>query len=262
LVLVLVLVAGCAASQSLEPDTALDALRAKKVLIVVTSHDRFGELDRKTGYWLEEVTHFYYLLEKAGFEIDIASPKGGTPPLDERSAEPGDDINDAFRANAKAMRKLSRTMPLAQVNPDDYVVVYFAGGHGAMWDFPKNRRISEIAASIYERGYVVAAVCHGPAALLDVKLSNGQHLIAGKEVTGFSNEEESLVFLRSDVPYSLEDELERRSAGHYVQNMVPFTSYVITSDRVVTGQNPMSTDATAEAVIAALKALPRRPRSR
>jgi putative intracellular protease/amidase len=98
--------------------------------------------------------------------------------------------------------------------------------------------------------------------LLDVKLSNGQHLIAGKEVTGFSNEEESLVFLRSDVPYSLEDELERRSAGHYVQNMVPFTSYVITSDRVVTGQNPMSTDATAEAVIAALKALPRRPRSR
>jgi putative intracellular protease/amidase len=124
-----------------------------------------------------------------------------------------------------------------------------------MWDFSSNAQLSRIAAAIYERGYVVSAVCHGPAGLLNIKLSNGSYLIEGKEVTGFSNEEETLVMLTSDVPYLLEDELDKKSGGHFKQSVFPFASFTVTSGRLVTGQNPGSTDATAEAVIEVLKTI-------
>ena len=245
--------AACAADNAVRDEPSFARLRQKKVLVVVSSHDRFGNTDRKTGYWLEEVTHFYYRLEQAGFEVDITSPRGGTPPMDPRSADENDEINAAFLANARAARKLEATLRPDQVRAEDYIVVYFAGGHGAMWDFPNNQALASIAASVYARGGVVAAVCHGPSGLLGVKLPDGRDLIAGKKVTGFTNEEEGVLFLKSDVPFLLEDELEKKSGGKFVQSLVPFTSHAVVSERLVTGQNPMSTDAAAEAVIETLE---------
>jgi putative intracellular protease/amidase len=264
LVLAAVATLGCAADNSVRDEPSFARLRQKKVLMVVTSHDRLGNTGKKTGYWLEEVTHFYYRLEQAGFAIDIVSPRGGTPPLDPRSHDENDadEVNRAFLDNARASRKLASSLRPDQVRAEDYIVVYFAGGHGAMWDFPADQKLASIAASVYERGGVVAAVCHGPAGLLGIKLSDGRHLIQGKKVTGFSNEEEGLVFLKSDVPYLLEDELEKKSGNNFVQSLVPFTSYAVVSERVVTGQNPMSTDATAEAVLDTLEAIASRGSAR
>jgi putative intracellular protease/amidase len=250
---------GCAADNgALRDDPRFARLREKKVLVVVTSHEKFGAKDRKTGYWLEEVSHFYYALEKVGFQIDIVSPRGGAPPMDPRSEDEDDDINRAFLANSRARQKLANTKRPEEVRAEDYVVVYFAGGHGAMWDFPENRSLATIAASVYEQGGVVAAVCHGPSGLLGIKLSNGRDLIAGKKVTGFSNEEESLLMLKSDVPFLLEDELDKKSGGHFVQTAMPFTSHAVESERVVTGQNPASTGETAQVVIETLRRIAER----
>jgi putative intracellular protease/amidase len=226
---------------------ALQPLRGRKALIVVTSNQRFGELRRKTGWWLEEVAHFHQYMKEAGIEVDFASPGGGRAPMDPKSDQ-SDELNDAFEQDAEAMRKLARTMPVSEVDPGDYAVVYFAGGHGTMWDFAEDPHIQRIAARVYEDGQVVAAVCHGLAALLEVRLASGERLIAGKPLTGFSNAEESLLGLSDDVPFLLEDELEARGATHE-QAFFPFASHVVVSDRLVTGQNPASTDDTAKAVL-------------
>jgi putative intracellular protease/amidase len=175
--------------------------------------------------------------------------------MDPESADADDDINRAFLNNERARRKLANTMRPEEARAEDYVVVYFAGGHGAMWDFRENRSLATIAASVYERGGVVAAVCHGPSGLLGIKLSDGRDLIAGKTVTGFTNEEEGLLFLKSDVPFLLEDALEKKSGGNFVQALWPFTSHAVVSERVVTGQNPMSTSETARAVIETLRTI-------
>ena len=264
LTLILAGALGCAADNAVRDEPGFARLRQKKVLMVVTSHDRLGDTGKKTGYWLEEVTHFYYRLERAGFQIDIVSPRGGTPPLDPRSHDEDDDdeINRAFLDNPRASKKLAQTLRPDQVRADDYIVVYFAGGHGAMWDFPGDRKLASLAASVYERGGVVAAVCHGPAGLLGIQLSDGRELIRGKKVTGFTNEEEGLVFLKSAVPYLLEDELEKKSGNNFVQSLVPFTSHAVVSERLVTGQNPMSTDAAAEAVVETLEAIAARDTAR
>ena len=230
-------------------EPALQRLRGKKVLIAVTSHARFGKLERTTGYWLEEVAHFHEYMKHAGLVVDFVSPKGGAAPMDPESDE-SDDLNDAFRNDREAMAKLARTMKPDQIEPDAYVAIYFAGGHGTMWDFRHDEGLQAIAARIYERGHLVAAVCHGPAALLGVRLTNGKHLLAGKTVTGFSNAEESLIGLTEDVPFLLQDELEARAS--YDKAVFPFASYVVVSGRLITGQNPASTDETAKAVLSAL----------
>lgn len=224
--------------------TAIAAER--KVLIVVTSHDRMGATGEATGLWLSEMTHPYHVLEQAGFTVDIASIKGGTAPVDPRSVDDADPVNAAFLGNAATRAKLENTLPLDAVSPKDYAAILFSGGHGTVWDFPASPAVDRVASAIHAAGGIVAAVCHGPSALLNVHDSDGNLLIKGKRVAGFSNAEERAVKLENVVPFLLEDRLKEGGA-RYVEGAL-FTKHVVVDGRLVTGQNPQSATAVGEAV--------------
>jgi putative intracellular protease/amidase len=257
---------GCAAGEARIGAPKVAASKAyarhgdKKIAIVVSNHGKFGPADARdredTGYWLAEVTHFYHVVAQHGFAVDFVSPRGGAAALDPDSYDLDDDINRAFVADKKLWRSLRSTRAAKDADPADYAVVYFAGGHGTMWDFPKSAALAELTRKVYEGGAVVAAVCHGVAALLEVKRRDGKRLIAGRRVTGFGNFEENLAGHTSDVPFLLADALEARGA-RYEGNVFPFTSYVVVDGRLVTGQNPASTSDVAEAVIELLETLPK-----
>lgn len=223
----------------------------KKVLIVVTSHDKLGTTGKNTGYYLSEVTHPYYQLEKAGFEIDIASPKSGKAPMDETSRDLSDKDNKRFLETPSLITKLNNTKLLANINANEYSAILFAGGHGTMWDFPTNPDISRIAASIYENGGIVAAVCHGPAALVNIQLANGKYLVDGKSLTAFTNDEEDKVNLTQVMPFLLEDKLIGRGADFKKAGL--WEQHVIVSDRLVTGQNPASASRVGKEIANLLK---------
>lgn len=215
----------------------------KRALIVVTSNDTFGPngpRDKRTGWYLSEVTHVYYPLVEAGYTVDFASPRGGAAPLDESSRKLDDADNRRFVEDGHLAR-LETTAALGAVDPARYDVVHFAGGHGVMWDFPGNPDVGRIAAGVYQRGGVVAAVCHGPAALVDVKLSDGTYLVSGKEVSAFTDEEERAVKLSEVVPFLLSSTLAKR--GAHLRPAANWTSQVSVSERLVTGQNPQSAKA-------------------
>ncbi len=219
-----------------------------KILLVLTSHDRLGETGKPTGAYLGEVAHPYDVFTKAGFAIDLASPLGGRPPLD--GLDKIDPISQAFLDDKEAQGRLERTQRPSEVDAAAYDAIFYAGGHGTMWDFPGDERLAAIAAAIYQRGGVVAAVCHGPAALVNVKLADDSYLVAGKEVAAFTNAEEKAVGLTEVVPFLLADELTRRGAVHRAGP--DWQPKVVTSDRLVTGQNPASATGVAEAVVALL----------
>lgn len=218
-----------------------------KALIVVTSHDQLGDTGKQTGWYLSEVTHVYYPLVEAGFSVDFASPLGGAAPMDPGSRKPEDPDNARFLADPELMARVTHTQPLAQVDASAYQVVHFAGGHGVMWDFPEHPEIERVARGVYERGGVIAAVCHGPAALVGVKLSNGAYLVAGKQVATFTNSEERAVGLAEVVPFLLQSRLEQR--GAQVSPAPNWQSHAMTSERLVTGQNPQSAHAVAKAIV-------------
>lgn len=224
----------------------------KKILVVVTSISKYPNMDRPTGLWLGEAVHFVEKVEAAGFEVDFVSPQGGYTPIDPASlSEMALPIDWEFYQNRSFMDRLGATLRPAQVNPDDYAAIYFAGGHGVIWDFPDNAELQKLSARIYESGGVVSSVCHGAAGLLNIRLTDGSLLIAGKNVTGFSNEEERLAKLDQHVPFLTEDELKQRGAN-YLKADQPFTTFAVKSDRLVTGQNPQSGAAVAEQVLAIL----------
>lgn len=227
------------------------ALAADKVLIVVTSHQQLGNTGEKTGYWLGEVTHPYKELIDAGFAVEIASIQGGTAPVDKRSLEEPDSVNQWFMADQTHRQKLQQTRKLADEKVADYRAVVFAGGHGTMWDFPDNQVLQQFAAELYQQNGVVAAVCHGPAALLNIQLPNGRSLIAGKKVTGFTNSEEQLVKLTEVMPYSLEDQLKQR--GAIFQAAADWQTNVVVDGRLITGQNPQSAADVGKALVKALQ---------
>lgn len=220
-----------------------------KILFVVTSHDTKGSTGEKTGYYLAEVSHPWKVLTEAGYEIDFVSPKGGNPPVD------GFDLSDAenkeFWENEQYHQKITHTMKPSEVKPEAYAGIFYAGGHGAMWDLPENTEIAKIAAKIYENNGIVAAVCHGPAGLVNIKLSNGTYLIAGKKVNGFSNEEEELVKLTNVVPFLLEDQLKKQ--GGIYEKSAPWSEHVTVDGRLITGQNPQSAKGVGEAIKKALE---------
>jgi putative intracellular protease/amidase len=222
-------------------------MSTKKALIVVTSHDRLGNTGKHTGYYLPEVSHPYYALLEAGIEVDIASPKGGAAPMDPSSGDRKDPANARFLDTPADRDKLTRTIRLAEVAPADYGAILFAGGHGTMWDFREDRDVQRLAAAIHEQGGVVAAVCHGPAALVDVRLSSGDFLVAGKRVTGFSNDEEEAAELTKVVPFLLESALIDRG-GRYQKAAGLWREHVVTDGRLVTGQNPASAAGVGKAV--------------
>jgi len=220
-----------------------------KVLFVLTSHGELGDTGRKTGFYLSELTHPLAVVREAGYDFDLASPKGGEPPMD--GVKRDDPVNAAFLDDPAMMARVRETIPLDKVDPKDYVAVHFVGGHGTMWDFPGNPEVARIAAGIYEADGVVAAVCHGPSALVDVKLSDGSYLVAGKEVAAFTNEEEEAVGLAQVVPFLLESKLAERGAT--ITKAPKFQAKVAVSGRLVTGQNPASAKGVGEAMVKLLE---------
>lgn len=222
---------------------------AGKILFVVTSHGELGNTGRKTGYWLSEVTRPWKVLKDAGYEIDFMSPKGGECPVEGQN--PSDPVNKAFAQDLSAQKKINFTIKPSEVKPEEYKAIFFAGGHGVMWDFPDNKELAAITSKIYENGGVVAAVCHGPAALINVKLSNGKFLVDGKKINSFTNSEEKGIGLDKVVPFALETALVKRGAKF--QSSDNFQSHVVVNDRVITGQNPMSATAVGDAIRIALQ---------
>jgi len=224
----------------------------KKILIGLTSHSQLGNTGRTTGFYLPEAAHPHDIFTRAGYEVDFVSPLGGEPPID--GADLSDPIQRAFVENEAVMTNLRATLHPEQVNPDDYDAIFYAGGHGTMWDFAENGRLAQIAAAIYEHDGVVAAVCHGPAALVNIRLSDGAYLVAGKTVSSFTNEEESAVGLADVVPFLLETALRERGAKF--TKAANFQAHTAVSERLVTGQNPASAAPVAEAVLQVLRQLP------
>ena len=221
----------------------------QKILIALTSHGRLGDTEQPTGAYLPEIAHPWNVFRASGYGVDLVSVAGGQPPL--AGADLNDPVQQAFTQDPEMSRKLRGTLAPGQVDSGDYDGIFFAGGHGTMWDFPDSVDLADITRAIYETGGVVAAVCHGPAALVNVTLSDGRHLVDGKEVSAFSNEEETAVGLAGVVPFLLQTRLEERGAKYSgTQNFQP---WVVADDRLVTGQNPASAAGVAQAVVAALR---------
>ena len=217
----------------------------KKVLIVLTSHNTLGDTGKETGYYLPEVSHPVDVFDRAGVEVSYVSPKGGKAPM--IGIDRDDPLNAAFLDDATKMAAVENTLHPSEIDPSEYAAIFYAGGHGTMWDFPDAKDLGAISAQIYENGGVVGAVCHGPAGLVPICLSDGSLLIADKEVSGFTNQEEAAVELAEVVPFLLADRLTELGATHTQADN--FQPYVVTSDRLVTGQNPASAAGVADAMV-------------
>jgi putative intracellular protease/amidase len=211
-------------------------MATQRVLFVLTSHDTLGSTGKETGFYLPEVTHPYEAFEQTGIDVEFVSPKGGKAPM--IGIDLQDPLNKAFLEDSAKLAKVENTLTPAEIEPSRYDAIFFAGGHGTMWDFPDDERLARIAAAIYEQGGVVGAVCHGLAGLVNVKLSDGSYLVAERTVAGFTNEEEAAVGLSDVVPFLLASKLSDRGATHTKADN--FQTHVVVSDRLVTGQNPAS----------------------
>lgn len=225
---------------------------SKKILVVVTSVEKYPSLHRATGLWLGEAVHFVAKVQAAGYAVDYVSPQGGYTPIDPHSLSMAQPIDWEWYHDKVFMNRLGTTLKPSEVNADDYVAIYYAGGHGVMWDFPGNTELQAVSRKIYESGGVVSSVCHGAVGLLNIKLSDGSLLIKNKQVTGFSNEEEKIAELDKHVPFLTEYELVARG-GVYTKADDPWVPFAIADERVVTGQNPASGGSVADLVLAALK---------
>lgn len=216
------------------------------ILLALTSHDDLGGI-RPTGFHVSEAAHPWRVFRDAGLEVDLVSVRGGRPPMDSFD---GDDPTQREFVN---LPDLAVTRQAAEVDAVGYDAIFYVGGHGTMWDFPDNADLARLGRDIYEAGGVVAAVCHGPAALLGLTLSDGTYLVDGKEVSAFTNAEEEAVHLSEVVPFRLQTALENRGAKHVAASN--FECQVSVSERLVTGQNPASATKAAEEVVRLLTAV-------
>jgi putative intracellular protease/amidase len=228
----------------------------KKALVVVTNHADFEHPKAEpTGLWLSELTHFYDEFEKAGIPVDIVSPRGGKIPIDGRSL--GRIVLDkATRRRYEDpgfMALLENTERVSDIDWQEYDVVYFTGGHGAMWDFADDDELHALVRQMYESGRVVSAVCHGTAALQNVQLSNDEYLVAGKRGTGFAYFDERIGGIKRFVPYNLESRLKDRGMI-YSKARLPLAGHTVVDDRLITGQNPNSATETARKTLEAIRA--------
>ncbi|MEN9909354.1 MAG: hypothetical protein RLZZ540_2503 [Bacteroidota bacterium] len=228
--------------------TAQNNAKMKKVLFVVTSHDKLGNTGQKTGFWTEELAAPYYELSDQGIQIDIATPLGGQPPIDPKSADPASATEDTkrFDADTELLAKLKHTLKLAHVKESDYDAVFYPGGHGPLWDLAKDRNSIALIESFYNNNKPVAFVCHAPGVLKDVKIKD-EYLVKGKKVTGFSNAEEAAVGLTNVVPFLLEEVLQA-NGGIYskTENWQP---YAVEDGLLITGQNPASSKLVAQKLL-------------
>lgn len=227
---------------------------SKRILHVVTNISKYEGIDRPTGLWLGELTHAYDEFEKQNYLQDIVSPNGGHSPIEPKSLERFvADASVLKRKNDPAfMQLLETTKKPSEVNWQDYDAIYYTGGHGVMWDFLDNAELQDITKNIYEKGGVVASVCHGYCGLLNVRLSTGQYLIARKKLTGFAWCEEVLAGVAKKVPYNAE-ELAKQRGALYERKFIPFVPNVVRDANLITGQNPFSARLTAFAMIDALE---------
>ncbi|MFV0436477.1 MAG: type 1 glutamine amidotransferase domain-containing protein [Desulfopila sp.] len=224
----------------------------KRILVVLTSVEKYPNLRRATGLWLGEAVHFVKTVEEAGYQVDYVSPRGGYTPIDPHSLAEADETDWVWYQNKAFMNRLGATMQPGEVHADDYLAIYFAGGHGVIWDFPDNEELQALSREIYGNGGYVSSVCHGAVGLLNITLSDGSLLIAGKKVTGFSNAEEKLAGLDLKVPYLTETELVKRGAN-YQKAAEPWAAFAVADQRLISGQNPASGHAVAELLLKALQ---------
>jgi putative intracellular protease/amidase len=222
--------------------------RTSRILIAVTSHDRLGTTGRGTGFYLSEAADPWQVFTDAGYRVDLVSVRGGTPPVD--GVDTADPHQSAFLADPRIASQLQNTPRAKDVDPAGYDAIFYAGGHGTMWDLPGDEDLAGLARDIYEAGGVVAAVCHGPAGLVNLKLSDGTYLVDGKNVAAFTDQEEAAVGLTGVVPFLLQSTLQERGAKH---SAAPdFEPHVVVDGRLATGQNPASATGVAEAVVGLL----------
>jgi putative intracellular protease/amidase len=223
-----------------------------KILMVLTSHDQLGETGRKTGFWLEELAAPYYVFKDAGIDITLASPKGGQPPLDPKSDEPSAQTDDTrrFAADAGAQAALAATHRLADLSGDAFDAIFYPGGHGPLWDLAEDAASIGLIERSIAAGRPVGLVCHAPGVLRHVKNADGMPLVAGKTVTGFTNSEEAAVGLTEIVPFLVEDVLKEK--GGLFSRGADWASHVVADGLLVTGQNPGSSAAAAERLLALL----------
>ncbi|PLK69643.1 type 1 glutamine amidotransferase domain-containing protein [Rhizobium sp. TH135] len=220
-----------------------------KILMVLTSHDQLGDTGKKTGFWLEEFAAPYYVLKDAGAEITLASPKGGQPPLDPKSDEPDaqTEATDRFKADQTAQQLLASTTPLSHIDPADFDGVFYPGGHGPLWDLAEDKDSIALIEAFAAKDRPVATVCHAPGVLRHVKGRDGKPLVSGKKVTGFTNSEEEAVGLTEVVPFLVEDMLRER--GGMYEKGADWGVHVVTDGKLVTGQNPASSEEAAKALL-------------
>jgi putative intracellular protease/amidase len=224
-----------------------------KILMVLTSHERLGDTGKKTGFWLEEFAAPYYVFKDAGADVTLMSPKGGQPPLDPKSDAPESqtDATRRFKADAPAQAALAHTGKLSEVSGDSFDALFYPGGHGPLWDLAEDAHSIKLIESMSAAGKTIAAVCHAPGVLRDVKSADGAPLVKGKKVTGFTNTEEEVVQLTKVVPFLVEDMLVK-NGGLYSKGD-DWQSYVVVDGKLITGQNPASSAQAAAAVLAQLK---------
>ncbi|MGE8500487.1 MAG: type 1 glutamine amidotransferase domain-containing protein [Pseudomonas sp.] len=219
------------------------------ILMVLTSHEQLGDTGHKTGFWLEEFAAPYYVFKDAGALMTLASPLGGQPPMDPKSGaeDAQTDATRRFNGDSATQRALSTTVPLSEVNPEDYDALFYPGGHGPLWDLAEDTLSIALIERFLEQGKPVAAVCHAPAVLRHPKGNDGKPIVSGKRVTGFSNSEEAAAKLTDVVPFLVEDMLTA-NGGHYT-SADDWQSHVEIDGLLITGQNPASSEATARALV-------------
>jgi putative intracellular protease/amidase len=225
-----------------------------KVLIVLTSHDQLGNTGRKTGFWLEELAAPYYAFKEAGAQIVLASPKGGRPPLDPKSNEPGfqTELTHRFEADPQAIAQLATTVRLDSVSQADFDTVFYPGGHGPLWDLAEDKHSIALIEAFLAANKPVALVCHAPGVLRHVRTPAGRPLVEGKQVTGFANTEEAAVELTDIVPFLVEDELKAK--GGVYSKGEDWASYVVRDGLLITGQNPGSSAEAAALLVERVRA--------
>lgn len=220
-----------------------------KILFVLTSHSELGNTGEKTGFWIEEFASPYYYLVDKGVDVILASPNGGQPPIDPTSDKPENQTESTirFKADTDLQEKLSKTHKLSEVSSDNYDAVFYPGGHGPLWDLAESEESAKLIESFYNSNKPVSFVCHAPAALKNVKNTDGEPLVKGKKVTGFTNSEEALVKLTDVVPFLVEDMLKEK--GGIYSKAGDFEPYVLEDGLLITGQNPASSEKVAELLL-------------
>jgi putative intracellular protease/amidase len=224
-----------------------------KVLFVLTSHDELGNTGKKTGFWVEEFAAPYYVLQDAGVDVTLASPKGGQPPIDPKSAEPDaqTEATRRFDQDKVTQQRLANTLRLSEVRAEDYDAIFYPGGHGPLWDLSVDPDSVALIEAFYRQQKPVAAVCHGPAVLAPARNPEGEPLVKGKRVTGFTNTEEEAVQLTHIVPFLVEDRLQE--LGGTFSKAADWQPYVVRDGLLITGQNPASSEPAAEELLRILK---------